>query len=162
SSPGQYSSPARTVADRIRSPLPVSPAADPALQQTPASPRWITAPGRNAVVGPCTAVTFESTGLPPGMAFVLGIFIPQHNAWHFTADNLVQIAPGVWSKTSQSLGDASYGKGAPFIIGVYVMRKSELDALSDNETNPWDPAVPPADATRLASVSVVRNTHDLS
>lgn len=121
----------------------------------------ITAPRQNAVVGPCATVTFKSTGLPPAMAFALGISIPEHNAWHFTADNLVQIAPGVWSKT-QSLGDASYGKGAPFIIGVYIMRKSELDALSDNETNPWDPSVPPGDATRLASVSVVRNTHDLS
>jgi hypothetical protein len=122
----------------------------------------ITAPRKNAVVGPCTTVTFKSTGLPPSMAFVLGISIPQHNAWHFTADNLVQIAPDVWSKTSQSLGDASYGRGAPFIIGVYIMRKSELDALSNNETNPWDPSVPPADATRLARVSVVRNTHDPS
>jgi len=53
-------------------------------------------------------------------------------------------------------------EGAPFIIGVYIMRKSELDALSNNETTFWDPPVPPADAIRLAGVSVVRNTHDLS
>lgn len=121
----------------------------------------ITQPLPNAVVKPCTTVTFKITGLPPGMAFVLGISIPEHNAWHFTADGFALIRPNVWSKT-QSLGDSHYGKGAPFVIGVYIMRKSELDGPSSNETTPWDPQVPPADAIRLASRSVVRNTNDLS
>jgi hypothetical protein len=112
-------------------------------------------------VKPCTTVTFKVTGVPAGKAFALSIYIPQHNEWHFTADGLAKLGPNVWSKT-QSLGDKKYGIGAPFVIGVYIMSKSELDALSQNETKPWDPSSPPRDAIRLAKVSVVRNTHDLS
>ncbi len=139
-------------------PVSSPPAASP--KDAPAPVAKILEPAPNAVVQPCTTVIFKITGVPAGKAFVLGVYIPQHNAWHFTDDNLTEIRPNVWSKT-QSLGDSHYGKGAPFVIGVYIMSKSELDALSNNETTYWDPPKPPEDATRLASVSVVRNTHDL-
>jgi hypothetical protein len=135
------------------------PAVSPKDAPTPVAK--ILEPAPNAVVKPCTTVTFKITGVPADKAFVLGIYIPEHNAWHFTDDGLSELGPNVWSKT-QSLGDATYGKGAPFVIGVYIMSKSELDALSKNETTYWDPPTPPEDATRLASVSVVRNTYDLS
>jgi hypothetical protein len=143
------------------SPSGSSPRAVSPNKDAPTPVAKILEPAPNAVVKPCTTVTFKITGVPAGKAFVLGIYIPQHNAWHFTDDGLAKLGLNVWSKT-QSLGDKTYGKGAPFVIGVYIMSKSEFDALSQNETTYWDSPTPPQDATRLAKVSVVRNTYDLS
>jgi hypothetical protein len=140
-------------------PVSSPPAASP--KGAPAPVARILAPLPNAVVKPCTTVTFKVTGVPADKAFILGVYIPQHNAWHLIEYGLVRLRPNVWSKT-QSLGSASYGKGAPFVIGVYMMSKSELDSHTKNETADWDPSTLPEDATTLASVSVVRNTHDLS